>query len=475
MSDSKKPIFLPKVPYLPFTRTQNPAPLSERGQQGADVLQEITNSIMRAFQQVLPSNYVGEVPGPYYLLQFEAIAEQLASLQLTLEDIQLQSDVDFARPEFLWQMIGTLVFPDTNADPRGIPEISGDLSYREFLRRMVYLLLQGAKKSTVKEGLELLTDGIVEIIAKVEYSNDENSFWGLDDQNTYEINIISKSVYTAPDGSLIEGFPGTGFPTEPFRLLRNNMRVIRALQPAKALYEYRHLFLDVFHDQISAETSWAWESWYYGDFRKFFRGMKEITGNEGVTLSDKSLFQDITLDFSSIDIGASLQVLTGPNALPTPTSEGYSLTGYYRVEGVYRTPYTEDLSEISPFEEVPRPYVTSPTGLTGKATLGPSGIFTDPSQDFSYAVEGEALEILEGPNRGRYRMAVLTGNPGGPVGILPQGSGNSSVQVASSILKLSRQMPFEADLQGYKVSLQRLGVKKPSFVKGESASTQFYP
>ena len=68
------------------------------------------------------------------------VAEQLAQIQISLEEIGLQSDIDFARPEFLWQMIGTLVFPETSKPPSGPPEISGDLSYREFLRRMILLL-----------------------------------------------------------------------------------------------------------------------------------------------------------------------------------------------------------------------------------------------------------------------------------------------------------------------------------------------
>ncbi len=247
MVDEKKPLVLPKDPYLPFTREQNPAPLSTEGQQGVRTKRDIVDAILRTFQQVLPSNYVAEVPGPFYVLQFQAAAEQLAQLQLQLEDVGMESDVDFARPEFLWQMIGTLVFPDTKLAPRGIPEVDGDLTYREFLRRMILLLLQGATEATQQEGLSLLTTAVVEVLSKVDFSDRSISAWGFGDQHEFEINLLARTIFTDPaTGELVEGELGTGFPTDPVKLLRNNQRILRALKPAKALYEYRHLFKDAF-------------------------------------------------------------------------------------------------------------------------------------------------------------------------------------------------------------------------------------
>lgn len=290
MVDQKKPPIVPKDPYLPFTRDQNPAPVSLSGQQGARRLRDITNAILRAFQQVLPSNYVSEIPGPYYILQYQAIAEQMAKVQLALEDVGLESDVDFARPEFLWQMIGTLVFPDPRQSPRGIPEVSGDLTYREFLRRMILLLLQGATKEAVQEGLTLLTEAVVEVIAKVDFSHRAISAWGFGEQHEFEINVLCQTVFTDPaTGDLVVGEIGTGFPVDPFRVLRNNLRILRALKPAKAVFEYRHLFLDAFGDLFTDQPFFELDPWHYEDFRKFCCGMKELTGGAGVTLDRKSV------------------------------------------------------------------------------------------------------------------------------------------------------------------------------------------
>lgn len=478
MVDEKKPLVLPKAPYLPFTREQNPAPVELEGQQGSRTLRDITDAILRTFQQVLPSNYVAEIPGPYYVLQYQGIAEQLARIQLELEDVGLESDVDFARPEFLWQMIGTLVFPDTTQAPRGIPEVDGDLNYREFLRRMIVLLLQGATEDVVEEGLNLLTEAVVQVLAKVDFSDREISYWGFGEQHEFEINVLCQTVFTDPEtGELIEGALGTGFPVDPFRVLRNNLRILRALKPAKALFEYRHLFLDSFGDLFTAEPMVELDPWYYEDFRKFCCGMKEITGEEGATLAVQ-LFSDPTRDFSAVCEGATLEILDGPNAAPSNGGTDTATLGRYRVTGIQRLLAGDDVEDpdADPQVPVPRPYTTSPTGLTGDVAtvLGEDGVLEDTAQDFSDAVEGEIITILEGPNAGSYRLEALLGNEGGPVGLVPAGSGVTQVRVAPSILTTLTRMPETATGQSYTLSLERLGVRTPFTVLGEDASAQFY-
>jgi len=473
VSDEDKPLILPKTPYLPFQREQNPAPVSTAGQQGSRSLRDITNSILRTFQDVLPSNYVAEVPGPFYVLQFQAIAEQLAKIQLELEDVTLESDVDFARPEYLWQMIGTLVFPDTDKTPRGVPEIDGDLTYREFLRRMILLLLQGATEDVVEEGLNLLTEAVVDVLAKVDFSTDPNTAWGLGEQHEFEVNVLCRTVFTDPTtGDLIRGELGTGFPVDPFRVFRNNVRILRALKPAKALYEYRHLFLDTFGDLFTAEPMIDLDSWYYEDFRKFCCGMKEIVGTQGVTLPGRQLFQDVTLDFRAVCPGAVLEILDGPNTKPTSGGEDAATLGRYRVVGLLRLVGALDEDENG--DLVANPYTTSPTGLTGTATINADGEIEDPNQDFSNAVEGETLTFLEGQNAGDYRLETLLGNNGGPVGLVPAGSFATGVRVAPSTLQIATRMPQEATGQSYRLTVERLGVRTPFTVLGEDVSSQFF-
>jgi hypothetical protein len=476
MSDDDDRLVLPKKPYLPFTRDQNPAPVPQTGQQAVRIRRDIVDSILRTFQQVLPSNYVAEVPGPYYVLQFQAVAEELARVQLALEEVGLESDVNFARPEYLWQMIGTLVFPDVTKAPVGIPEVDGDLTYREFLRRMILLLLQGATLDVQKQGLELLTQAVVDVIAKVNWSDREISAWGFGEQHEFEINVLGRTVFTDPTtGELIEGALGTGFPPDPFVTLRNNLRVLRALKPGKAVFEYRHLFLDAFGDLFAGEPLIQLDSWYYEDFRKFCCGMKEITGDEGVTLASRMLFSDVGREFASVCAGATLEILDGPNSKPTSGGEDFATLGFYRVVGVRRL--AADLERDDDGEVVPdtQEYTTSPTGLSGTLTiLNDDGDLEDTSQDFSNAVEGETLTILGGSNAGVYRLGTLLGNSGGPVGKVSPGSGVTGVRVAPSILQILTRMPQQAAGQSYRVSVERLGVREPFTVLEEDASAQFY-
>lgn len=449
---------VPKSPYLPDTRGQNPAPISLQGQEGDDAKQALVSQILDTFAQVLPSNYVSQTTGPFYIEQFQVVAEQLAQIQLMLEDVDLQSDVDFARPEFLWQMIGTLVFPETNKEPQGPPEISGDLSYREFLRRMLLLLLEGAKLSTVESGVGLLTDAQVRVLAKVAFSQDPHSAWGLDDQFELEINVLGKSPG--------EDY-GTGFPSEPFVLLRNNQRILRALRPAHTLYEYRHLFLDAFGPDFFSDTFTAnLTSWYYDDLRHYCQGMKSITGMGGVTLSSKTLFFDPSRSFGSVPVGATLTILAGPNSKPTSGGLDTATLGEYRVVEIRRL--------ISGADTIPRSYTTSPTGLMGTVTADVEGVFTDPLQDFSLAVEGEILTIVAGPNAASYRLETLVGGKGGPVGFVTAGSEITQVRVAPTILRIQSRMPQAATGQSYSITLQRKGCKHPWVINGEDVSWQFY-
>lgn len=452
MSNCKpRRVLPPKGAYLPFSRTQNPAPKTQTGQEAVSKLQEITSAILRTLIQVVPSNYVSQTPGPSYILQYQAFAEQLAKVQLALEETGLQSDVDFTSPEFLWQMIGTYVVPNTQQD--GIFEINGDLTYRSFLASMIHLLLQGSTLETIQEGLDLLTDGVVTILEKVRHPG-----WDWSDQFTFEVNV--QCAQTWSDGS--RGELGTGFPEDPIRLLRNNQRILRVLRPASTLYDYRHLFLDSIQAPGDAYRS-ALSPWFYDDWRRYCCGRKRIRGTAGVTWAGKLLFSDVTRSFGAILPGATLEILSGPNARPTLGGLDTATLGRYRVSEVLRFPGVDS---------TPRAYVTSPSNLQGTATILDDGVLEDSLQDFSMAAEGEVLTIQGGPLQGSYRLETILGPQGGPVGFVPQGQGATRVRVAPSILRLATRTVSVAAGQTYEVVVERLGVRIPFGVLGEDASPQ---
>lgn len=414
--------------------------------------------------RVLPSNYVAQINGPYYTTQFRALAETLAEVQYTAEEAGLDSYIDFTRPEFLWQTIGTLVFPDV--DEKGIPQLEGDITYRTFLKRMIELLLQGATLQTQKEGVEALTTAVVTVLEKVAFQRDPNTAWGFPEQFEFEIDVTDFTTWTeSTTGDLIEGALGTGFPASPFALVNNVNIVLRALRPAQSIYEYRHLFLDAFGDLFEDVESFDLETFYYDDFRKFCTGAKQITGTAGETLTDRFFFSDATREFRSVVPGAILEILSGPNA--RLTLGGLDLTlGRYRVREVLRMPVGA--------ESTPRAYTTSPTSLSGQVTILDNGELEDLAQDWSNAVEGEILTIADGPNAGNYRLETLLGAEGGSVGFVTPGSGITDVRVSPSLLRLETIQPQTVTGQTYRVGVDRLGVRVPQIVLAEDVSAQFY-
>jgi len=450
---------------FPSSIPQNPAPVAD-SQNRKNAVRSQVDRIMSAFMKVLPSNYVSQVSGPFYTLQFQAAAEKIADIQITAQETMADNFTDYTRPEFLWQIVGSLVFPDAKTD--GWPKIEGDLTYRDFLQNMVLLLLRGAKPDVIKEGIELLTDATVEVIERgIEARKLKGtSAWGVDDQFTFEINISEEAGTVEING---EDIPLYKFPSEdPFNLARNVQIVLRALKPGHTLYDYRHLFKDSFQHLFTESMTFDLTSYYYQDLRRFWLGAKRVTGTAGITLTDRTLFSDPTRDFTSIQPGAILTILDGPNSehigdnegIPVHLDEDYS--GNFRVEEVLFFPVGDD--------PIFRAYTTSPTGLIGTATVN-GDVLEDPNQSWENAVEGEILTFTAGPNSGSYKLKTLVGNNGGLLGVAIGPA--TRVKIAPNILRLQRRMSKAIGSQSYKVDVDRLGMQTPRRVDGEDATIFF--
>jgi hypothetical protein len=431
---------------LPYSLDQNPAPTEETGQDFQRKKQALVNDIMRTIMGLLPSNYVAFVNGPWYTLQFQAIAEQFAAIQIAAEEIHKDSNFDFTRSDFLWEVIGTLVFPGAT-ERSGAPIIEGDVDFRAFLHRMVLLLLAGSKASSVQGGVETLTDAQVTLIEKFLHSiqRDPNGLWTIDNQFEMEL--------------FIEGFP---VGVDPFQLLANLKIVVEALKPAHTLFQFSWLFREVFPPIFDDEDgdgdpnmSWVLDTYYYDDFRKNCYGVKEISGT-GATLADRTLFSDPARSFVSVHPGvrSELQITSGAN------------TGRYQVVDVRAFASGDDAT--------PRAYTTSPSALTGTATVS-GDVITDSSQDWSDAEEGEILTFTAGPNAGSYRLDTLLGPNGGPLSDPLVTGPATQVRVSPSILRVNRRMPSPSITgQAYTVTVDRLGERTVKTVTDEDVSEQFY-
>jgi len=417
----------------PFALAQNPAPNPVSGQAYSNDKSELVQQIMTTFRSVLPSNYVSQTNGPWYSLQFQAMAEQLAEIQIRTTEIYKDSLFDFTRTDFLWQVLGSLVFPDTSS----IPSIDGDKAYREFLHKMVLLLLEGATKASMEGGLEALDPNVVATITERYLESpprDENGAFTIDDQFFVDIFI-------------------DGFPVDPFVLQKNADLVLSALKPAHVLYGYSNLFRDAF-DKIADDTgglSLDLESYYYDDLRKWCLGAQSVTGT-GETLSLRTLFTDPDVSFASVrpGLGCVLVIGSGTNA------------GRYRVTG------TRAL--LSGADSTPRSYTLS-TGGTGTLTALDGETIEDATQDWGAFPVDTKVTIAAGPNSGTYRLDTVLGPTGGPIGTV--GISGTQVRVSRSTVELARRMPSAATGQAYTVTVDRLGVQVPRPVASEDVSLQF--
>lgn len=429
---------VPTNPY-PEGVEQNPAPLPLEGQQYNAAFQRLVDKIMTTFLALLADNYRSQILGPHYTLQFQAMAEALAKIQLISEQITLDFDHDFTRSEFLWPIIGALVFPA--AEEKGLPVIDGDVTYRCFLRQMVRLLLMGSKESAVKEGVELVSGLDVTIIERFLAARDPVSAYTIDDQFIFDV--------------LVERDGGTAFPPDPFVTQSNVLLVLQALKPAHTLWEYRHLFRDAFGPLFTDSMSWEMSQYHYDDLRKYCYGAKEIGGSGGETVSGLYLFSDPTRSFESISEAAVLTITSGNNA------------GTYMVTEVVLFPVSEDTTA--------RAYTTSPTGLAGTALVGSGGIVRDTSQDWALAVEGEVLTFTGGPNAGSYRLDTVLGSNGGPLDEVPGPVGPSDeVRIAPSMVRVQPRMQEVATGQSYTLTVDRLRRRGYKTRTAEDASNQFW-
>jgi len=477
---------------------QNPAPFAQVGQVDESRVRAVADQILRVFLNSLPSNYVSQVTGPQYAQNFAAVAEELARIQVSAEDAYEDTDYDFTRSEVLFQFLGDIVFP-TSAKT-GLPDLDGDLTFREFLQKMVSLLLQGSKTVTLQQGIEALTDAEIEILEKYAFIGKPGVAWGPADRFTFEVNVSKHrrttptpgqnenhyhtvSINAAGDGVTLEtiGVPDTEAHTHTIEgfvvgsassfsiidhthdllsdfadlplILESNIRIVlRALRPAHTLYEHRNLFRESFRDVFEDDYNHLQlSSYYYEDFRKLCRGIKEISGTTAAVLSDRYTLNDV-VSFRAVQPGSLLVIETGSNA------------GRYEVREAVSFPFGDD--------PVARPYTTSPTGLTGSATVS-DGAIVDAAQNWALAVPGEILTFSTGANAGRYILETLLGANGGALGVAAGPA--TSVRPAVGFLRIrGPRFPAVATGISFTVGADRLGVRTPIEVTNEDVSEQFW-
>jgi len=218
-----KPIFNGSVELI------DPSSFDFEGQAFLNRVEEVKSQLFESFLTSLPSNYVSKALGPNYTLQYELVLDQIARYHVILEVFYGQTFYDTMSSETLLSELGRAVFPDLSREPL---IVEGDTTYRDFLKNMLRLLLQGSKIEVLREGVGLLTEAQVDII------------------EGYLINPVSSEQFNL----LLEVHKDdySAFPEDPVATQNNIGVILKALKPAHVIYEYRHVFKEILEGVVKS-------------------------------------------------------------------------------------------------------------------------------------------------------------------------------------------------------------------------------
>lgn len=274
-------------------------------QQGFSDWQSLVGKIMESYKGELPSSYTSTTKGTNYQLDFLAIAEQLAKLQIAASQVFYDSQIDFVRSQFFFQNFSSFLFP------KGSPKFDSDEEFREFLKKLLPLM---TKNRILQDALRLLAENL----SVVELPR-------------HNVEVI------------LEGFP------KSFQVLQNIDVLMDILKPAHSLYQTIILFREDF-SKFDSSVAFDVQISNYADFRYYCDGMFALQSSNGETLLNRHFFRDTTISFESVIPEASyLRILSGANE------------GIYQIKSKKKFLVETDLT--------PRNYVTTPSNLSGTLTI----------------------------------------------------------------------------------------------------------
>ena len=128
--DKKNPRYLGK---RLTSDIQDPSPTSPKNATTMERVRQIEDAIMVQLFNRLPSNYVSKAQGPIYTNVFRAVAKRLAEYQVEAELVSDDPRYDLTRADYLYQILGQVVFPDSMRPRAEIVDVDGDVSLRSFL------------------------------------------------------------------------------------------------------------------------------------------------------------------------------------------------------------------------------------------------------------------------------------------------------------------------------------------------------
>lgn len=245
-------------------------------------LAQRAQSVFTNLLNLLPSNYTSTIQGPNYTNEMKAVAVELARLELALEDVEFDSDFKNTRSEFVYNLIGYLVFlngklPTTAFD---------DQEFKTFLLNVIKIYFQGSVPGGMRDGVQLFVGENVTVTENFLLLRQGASGLDISDQFGFQISIDALS----------------GFPSDVFTLDSNIRLILDILRPAHTLFRIRYIFRDTYtpnsdtSGKILDASRWRLANYYYDDLRVYPRGLKD-RDRLGVKVNQKVVAEDHSMDF----------------------------------------------------------------------------------------------------------------------------------------------------------------------------------
>jgi hypothetical protein len=239
--------------------TQTPYPLVFNGKDYNRRVKAESDIIVRNMMSYLPSYYLSSIPSTNYAIEMQAFSKELAKIKVILDDISQDQIFINTRSEFLYQVIGYLIFANGE-----LPSTTfNDIEFKNFLLAIITIYFQGSIPVSIKHGIELFSDR--EVIITEDYLEIENGSEGYDisDQFSFEIQFQI-------DGNSIP---------ENFIDLDNNISLILdIIRPAHTLFKLRYIFSDDYESltNITDESSFKLQNYTYDDIRTNWNGLYSV-------------------------------------------------------------------------------------------------------------------------------------------------------------------------------------------------------
>lgn len=236
--------------------------LVQRGKEYNFRLAQRAQAIFTNLLNLLPSNYISTVQGPNYTNEVKAVAVELARLELALEDVETDSNYKTTRSDFLYSLVGYLVFlngkvPTTTFD---------DVEFKNFLLNTIRIYFQGSIPASMRDAVNLFISSGVTFTENFLLVRASAPGLDISDQFGFQFDIDAI---------------GNVFPPDIFAIDVNLRPLLDTIRPAHTLFRIRYVFRDSYTPnpdkggKILDTSRVRLANYYYEDFRNYTDGLKD--------------------------------------------------------------------------------------------------------------------------------------------------------------------------------------------------------